>query len=138
LDFDYRNLDTPGGSILGGHGYLDFAGPDVPRGEIFERFTDDTQKLKAQGDPHGLPADNPQGDKKAGSITGSFVCDWYDSLNGSVAAIKGANINYGLLGPNSNSAARYMLSNLPTTFTPWFSVPSSLRGFYTKLPRLEK
>lgn len=137
INFQYRGLDFPLAPTVGLHGYLSFT-TSFGTSEVFEGYTDESNRLKAWGRPGGLDANKPSTDKSAGRVSGEFVCDWFASLNSSVSRINRANIDYNDLGPNSSSALRYMLSQLPETFTAWFSVPFTLVGFDTKLPGLEK
>jgi len=138
LKFQYRGLDFPLLGLVIGHSYLHFTNSSAGIDEVIEGYTTDPiSQLLAQEDDHGLTADDKANDKSAGSVSGAFVCDWLTPIRAAVSAINGAHITYAYTGPNSNSAARYMLAQTPTTFTPWWQYPGGLVGFYTLLPGLE-
>ena len=144
LEVKYRSAD--GNPILGGltaHGYLKFTSPAGV--SIFEGgidFADRTvtgsqDKLTGASTPGGLSGANPT-DQSLGKISGAFVCDWIVSLWASVDRITAAKLTYReIAGPNSNSALRYILSQLPKTIVPWFNIPFyALWGYSFALPGL--
>ena len=136
LDVQYRGIDIPLIGNVAGHSYLHFSstsGIDV----VIEGVASIDDKLGASIDAHGLPADDKAHDSSAGRISGGFVCDWLQILQGAVSRINSANIDYRLLGPNSNSAAGYFLRQLPNVAAPWVTqVPVGLWGWGQMLPGL--
>ena len=57
-------------------------------------------------------------------------------LTPAIARINTASIPYELEGPKSSSALHYILSQLPTTVLPWYTVPLGLIGWGTQLQGL--
>jgi hypothetical protein len=113
---------------LAGHGYLFI---QTPTGNsIVEGNRNKTNnELYAQQTASGLNFDHPATDEKAGSISGTFVCDWIPIIQAAIARINQDAVTYHTLGPNSNTALEYILSQLPNTLAAWFSAPN-LKGFY--------
>ncbi len=79
-----------------------------------------------------------------GSVSGPAVCAALPILQLDTDKINGANIAYHWDGPNSNSAARYMLQSLSYLmglYGPWYTIPQAILsrygGYYTPLPGLE-
>ena len=153
LDFQYRGLAFPVIGLVVGHSYLHFtqsAGPVI--NDVIEGFEQGGASdcgsyppgtLLAWQNPNGLPADNKNADPSAttnGALIGAYVCAWLKPLQDAVSRINAAHIPYSCTGPNSNSVTRYMLSQLPTTITPWWTYPGvfGLTGFYTLLPGVEQ
>jgi hypothetical protein len=149
LDFQYRGLAFPLLGLVVGHSYLHFTQSDNPVIDyVFEGEQSGDSGISGCGGalvawagPHGLADNHPDTDSSAttnGPLRGAYVCDWRGPLQDAVSRINAAHIPYACTGPNSNSVARYMLSRLPYTITPWWAYPGGLIGFYTLLPGVEQ
>jgi len=57
------------------------------------------------------------------------VCNWLGLIDNAAARVNSDNVKYGRASVNSNTVLFYFLSQLPTTFTPWFHDPG-LWGFH--------
>jgi RHS repeat-associated protein len=133
-------------NTLGGgpdlHGSLYFAsnlygGSD----DVIEGYTDG-KLLQAAVEPGNVgPVGNVAGTgTDDGVVSGPQVCSALGTLEGDVSKINGAGIVYGILGPNSSSALRYMLQSLSSLLgSSWFSIPKTmlLTGYNVLLPGLE-
>ena len=96
---------------------------------------DKKEKLVGYAGPRstGSPSNNPSIDNSLGSVTGTEVCAWLGVLTAGANYITNSNINYNFLGPNSNSAAGYLLGLLPVDVIDQ-PIPISLVGFGISLP----
>lgn len=136
----------PGLGFTSLHGYLDFT--SSAGSSIIEGYNPvNTNKLLAWDNPTGLAGDTPASDQDDGSISGPWVCGARGILDLDVSKINAANIAYSaVLGPNSSSALRYMVSSLNTLVllndpgdASWCTVPWAMQvlGWWAPLPGLE-
>ncbi len=137
LELRYRPVNSIVGPVAS-HLYLEFKVDGMPFPLFYEGFSSEDPfntlggpTLKAQSTFAPLAADNPKTDSIAGAISGSEVCDFQDILERSVKAINRSRISYSNFGPNSNSAAHYILDQLPVRS--WYSVPFTAWGWGTSL-----
>jgi RHS repeat-associated protein len=107
-----RGLGGSGPLGPGFHGYLVFGSTATPGVSLFiEGWTPDLKTLQAwvnQGS--GISGDNPRIDSQLGSISGASVCGYLPGIESAVNEINASNVPYSLLGPNSSSALRYIVS----------------------------
>lgn len=134
----FRSINTTGGS-LAGHGYLTTYRTDTHETRILEGYMDDTNYLKAWNSGLGLPADDPQADKVVGAVpTSTKACAYEGTILGpALTKINNAHITYHLLGPNSNSVWRYLISLLPGFQGYAGFPPLAAVGYTSKLPGVE-
>ena len=140
-ELSVSGLDIPLLGLVIGHSYLHFINLSAGIDEVLEGYQSSSgTTLLAQVTPNGLPADNKATDSSAGGVSGAFVRSWLPPLLTAVSTVNNANITYWYTS-NRHSVTRYMLTQTPTTFTPWWTYPSSfiggLVGFYTLLPGVE-
>jgi RHS repeat-associated protein len=134
INFQYRAVSRIKPILLfeAGHGYLHVTvqqgGREVSN-YIAEGNQSKTGRLIAQETDNGLHYDHPNEDPSAGSVSGAFVCNWLGLIDNAAARVNSDNVKYGRASVNSNTVLFYFLSQLPTTFTPWFHDPG-LWGFH--------
>ena len=138
LELEDRPLLHGIGSLLSGlnlHLFLVFTGLNGPPETIEGEHSGNLLKATMTGDSLFGHDD--------GSVTGPAVCAAEPMLASAVSRINNAKIAYQNLGPNSNSAMRYLLqsiSYLQFLFPSWYHIPweiVTLGGYFAPLPGLE-
>jgi len=138
LELEDRPLLHGIGSVLSGvnlHLFLDFTPAYGPSQMVEGEHTGKLLTATTNGDSTFGHGDGP--------VQGPAVCAALPILAADVSRINGGNITYSALGPNSNSAMRYMLqsiSYLTALFGQWYGVPDvilSTGGYYAPLPGVE-
>jgi len=146
LKYQSRLVNIAGLGSPAGHSYLHFINPSTNPvyDQVLEGYPSggfqvlNGNFLLAQATDHGADIDQKGTDTIYGSVQGAFVCDWLALIKAGIDRINAASpLYFWYPGPNSNSAARYLLQQTPTTFTPWFTVPYFAVGFYYHIPGLE-